>query len=366
MKLTILQEDLAKALSLASRFINQKAQLPILGNVVFKAEKTKLNLLATNLELSLALSIGAKVEEEGEIAIPGRTVFEIISNLPKAQVTLESTKEQLKIKSDTFNGTLSGMNAADFPVITKSLGKNALTLDLKSFLPSLAKVAFSISVDETRPVLNGVLLMYRENKLILVATDGFRLSQKIIPVNQKMGFEKVILPKAVVGEVLRISETDSLLMEIKESESQVVFGFDNVILASRIISGTFPPFENIIPKSSATKVSVAKEDLIRAVKLASPFARDSANMVKFLVGKNSLKVLAESSKSGKEEGEVDAKVEGEEMEITFNFRFVEELLNVIDGEDVQIELTNTTSPGVFRDPKDKDFLHLIMPVRIQS
>lgn len=366
MKLKVLQEDLNKAVAQVNRFVNPRVQLPILGNIVFKASKTKLTLLATNLELSISKEIGADVSEEGEIAVPGKIISEIITNLPKGQVSLESDKEHLKIKAESFSGTVSGMNTTDFPKIVESIGKENITLSVKELSEALGKVSFCSSVDETRPVLNGVLFLFRKKDLYLVATDGFRLSQKIIALPKETDLDRVILPKGAIVELLRSSDFgDEIKFEVKTKENQVVFAVGDTILSSRIISGTFPDFETIIPKNIQTKLFVNKEELMRVMKLSSVFARDNANMTKMEITKDSIKVSAESSKSGKQEGQIEAKVEGDGLEITFNYKFVEDLLNVLSGDEVQIELTNTTSAGLFKDIKDKDFLHLIMPVKIQ-
>ncbi len=367
MKLKVLQEDLNKAVAQVNRFVNPRVQLPILGNIVFKASKTKLTLLATNLELSISKEIGADVSEEGELAIPGKIIAEIITNLPKGQVSLESDKEQLKIKAESFSGTVSGMNTTDFPKIVETTGKENITLSTKELAEALSKVSFCSSVDETRPVLNGVLFLFRKKNLFLVATDGFRLSQKIIVLDKETDLDRVILPKGAISELLRSADLGGeIKLEVKPKENQVVFGVGDTVLSSRIISGDFPNFESIIPKNPQTKLFVNKDELMRVTKLASVFARDNANMTKMEITKDSIKVSAESSKSGKQQGQVEAKVEGDGLEITFNYKFVEELLSVISGGEVAMELTNTTSAGLFKDVKDKDFLHLIMPVKIKQ
>jgi len=366
MKLAVLQEDLAKALLTSSRFVNTRAQLPILGNIILKTEKTSLRLLATNLENSISMSLGAKIESEGEIAVPAKTISEVVSNLARGQIELEAQKEQLRIKTDTFTGVVSGMNTSDFPKLEGTVSKNSVTFEKSEFDKAISKVLFCASVDETRPVLTGVLLLNKGGKLYVVATDGFRLSQKILTLPKGLTFEKIILPRNFISELIHIGESSTFSFEVKEKENQAVFGIDNVVLTSRLISGSYPNFENIIPKAAGTKVRVGKEELLRATKLASVFARESANMVRVNVSKNSLKISAESGKSGSQEGSVEAKVEGEEMEIIFNYRFIEEFLNVVEGEEVEIQLSNTTSPGIFLDPKDPDFLHLIMPVKIQE
>ena len=195
MKLQVLQENLSKALIDASRFASVKAQLPVLGNIMLVAKKTKLLISSTNLEISIATSIGAKVEEDGEITIPAKTITEVISNLPSGPVTLEGEKEQLKIKSQNFSLNTLGMNSSDFPSIPTSLDeKDSLIFSKEEFLSALSGVTFATSQDETRPILTGVLFIFDKSSLVLVATDGFRLSQKKMKLSSQKGKIDTELP----------------------------------------------------------------------------------------------------------------------------------------------------------------------------
>lgn len=368
MKVKVLQENLSKALSQASRFVNPHAQLPILGNILIEAQKTKLSILSTNLEMSLSTSIGAKVEKEGRVGVPARVIVELVANLPKGTVELFGEKEQLKVQGEGFSGTLAGMNTNDFPVIPQGFEKGeVLKLPKEELLDSLTKVLFAVSIDETRPILTGVLFIIGDNTLTLVASDGFRLSQKSIPTKIKSS-AKVVLPKGALTELVKIaSGTDSLSLQIRSTANQVVFGIgkEEAFLSSRIIEGDFPNFEKIIPKVTNTKITVGKEDLLRGVKIASVFAKDQGNIIKLKVEEGSLEISAESASVGNQKTKLDAKVEGPSLDISYNWRFIEELLNIVEGEDVEISLVDTNSPGIFKDPKDPNFLHLIMPVKVQ-
>lgn len=369
MKAKVLQENLSKALSQASRFVNPHAQLPILGNILLEAQKTKLLILSTNLEMSLSTSIGAKVEKEGKVGVPARTIVELISNLPKGTVDLSEEKEQLKIQGEGFTGTLAGMNTNDFPAIPQGFEKGEiLELPKEELLESLSKVLFAVSLDETRPILTGVLFIIGDNTLTLVASDGFRLSQKSIPTKIK-GSAKVVLPKGALGELTKIAAaTTSLSLQIRDTANQVVFGIgkEDAFLSSRIIEGDFPNFEKIIPKVTNTKIVAGKEDLLRAVKIASVFAKDQGNIIRLKAKEGSLEIEAESASVGNQKTKLDARVEGPSIDISYNWRFIEELLNVVEGESVEISLVDSNSPGIFKDPKDPNFLHLIMPVKVQG
>ena len=367
MKLKVLQENLVKAINISSRFTSGHAQLPVLANILLSAERNKLLISATNLEVSINLSVGAKVEKGGNITVPAKVINDIVSNLDIGQVDLETENEILKISTNDFTSSVSGMNSSDFPSVPQKLGSGILKIPREEFVDALSQVLFAVSNDETRPILTGVLLLFNKGKLALVSTDGFRLSQKTLPVKSVQKPNKVILPKTVLSELFRLSSEDkNISFSFKTKDNQIVFGLDNFILSSRILEGEFPDFEKIIPKESKVKVSLDKEDFLRAVKLASVFARDSANIVKVKVEKDRLDILAESQSSGSQKTKVAAKVEGGELEIAFNYRFLEEFLQSVQGNDIQIEFSDSNSPGVFTDPKDASYLHLVMPVKIQN
>lgn len=369
-KLQVVQADLAKALSLASRFVNPRAQLPLLGSILFSAKKNKLVLSATNLEISLSLSIGAKTEVVGEIGIPAKAATDLFSSLGPGNTSLEAIEEQLKISSEGFVGTLSGMNATDFPTVPHALGKGAYALPKDKFVAGLAQAVFAASNDETRPVLTGVLFVFEKGDLYIIATDGFRLSQKKLVLGTKMKDQKLILPKAALSELLRVAGASEqpLLMEAKKVENQVVFGLGSTVLTTRVIEGEFPDYQKIIPKEQAVKVRLDKEDFMRGVKTSSVFARDSANVVKLSILKGNVTMSAQSATSGEQEMELEAKVEGEAspkgLTISYNYRFIEEFLNSVQGTEIEIGLSDANSPGVFRDTGDPDYLHLIMPVKV--
>lgn len=370
MKLQVLQENLEKAVGITTRFASTKAQLPILGNILLSTRKSKIYVSSTNLEISACVQVGAKVETEGEISIPAKVIADLVSNLPKETIDLESEKEQLKISTSGFSSKVLGMDATDFPKVPNSVNeKNAITFSKKELTESLNKVTFSTSTDETRPILTGVLFVLDDGSLSLVATDGFRLSKKTVLLKEHKGDNKtVVIPKGVLSEIGRgVFETDNILFDLEETDKQIIFSLGDTVLTSRLLEGEFPDFEKIIPKGSNVKIILDKEEFLRAVKLASIFARESANVVKIKALKDSIKVFAESGAAGSQETKVDAKIikdGSEDFEIAFNFRFLEDFLHSVEGEEVSMEFTNSTAAGVFRDTGDSNYLHLIMPVKI--
>jgi DNA polymerase-3 subunit beta len=371
MKVQILQEELSKVLINSSRFSANKVQLPVLANILLSAKQNKLSISATNLEISIVTSIGAKVIEEGDITVPARVLTEIISNIKPGQIVLSSEKERIKVEATGFSSKISGMNSSDFPEIPGEVGAKSIKIPSDHLKSALSKILFSVSNDETRPALTGVLTIFG-SKTFFVATDGFRLSQKEIKIETKKdksdNEEKIIIPKAVLGELPRMLTGDGVDFSFSKKDNQVVFGFANTILSSRVIEGEFPDFKKIIPKDTKIKVNLDKEEFLRGVKLSSVFARDSANVVKLAVNNSFIEISAESSQSGSQKTKVDAKVDGlsTKFVIAFNYRFLEDFFGSVEADDVTIEFSEPSAPALFLDPKDSNFLHIIMPVRLQD
>lgn len=363
MKVTLLTREFSKMLLTSSRFVANRANLPILSNVSLKATKAKLEIHSTDLEISFSGKLGAKIIEEGEIAVSAKTFSELASNLGGEQIDLETKGEVITINADGFKSVVNAVNTADYPSVATEVSEGAIHLLASSFVPALNKVLFAISTDEARPTLTGVLFLIRKSEMVLVATDGFRLSQKRFDIETGLPDSKLIIPKRVLSEIPRLSTGSEILFEMNNTDNQVLFGLPNIVMGSRVIEGDFPNFDRIIPKTSRATVNVSKDEFARAVKLASIFARDNANTIKLSIKENELVVSAQSTKSGEEELSIPAKVEGEQMELSFNYRYIEELLQVIAGDSITLKATDATTACLFLDPKDVDFLHLVMPVR---
>ena len=267
MKLKVLQENLEKAVNITSRFASTKSQLPILGNILFSTRKSKIYISSTNLEISASIHIGADVEEEGEISIPSKVMYDLVSNLPKETISIESDKEQLKISTSGFSSTVLGMNSSDFPKIPNIVDEKKSFIFLKKEISeALTKVLFATSTDETRPILTGVLFIIEEGFLSLVATDGFRLSKKRLTIEvSKSDKKSVVIPKGILNELNRgVFDSDQMLFDLEESEKQIIFGLGDIVLTSRLLEGEYPDFEKIIPKESNIKITLDKEEFLRS------------------------------------------------------------------------------------------------------
>jgi len=370
----VLQEDLIKSVNSSIRFIAARPTLPILSNFQLIAKGSTLHIQATNLEMSIADKIGASVEEEGVITIPAKIFHEIVSNLPKGKLKFEVIKEELKIEASDWKGKIPTSPSNDFPKIPDSIDeKKSFTLNKEDLAKNLSKILFSASLDETRPVLAGVLFIFTKSQakdpstLTFVASDGYRLSKKTIKLDKDIQSKNLIIPRPAIAEIIKQStESSAITFEVKEDDNQIVVKIGDAYLSSRLIDGNFPEFEKIIPVRWDTKVNVDKNDLGRGVKLASVFARDSGNIIKMAIAQNNIELKSEGTKVGNQTGKIEAKVDGSPLEISFNYKFIEEFLNVVEGDSVEIKLTDQVSPAIFADPLNPDFLHLIMPVVTQN
>ena len=371
MNAVVLHENLNKALAVASRVVATKAQVAILGNVLLREKDGAMEVVATNLEMGVRLVVPGKIEKGFEITVPARQLAEFVSGVPKGQIEMEVSEGRLSVRSASFKAGLSGISASEFPVVASVSGEETIILKKKEFVEAMEKVVFAAASDEGRPVLTGVMIEAGEKVVVMVATDGYRLSKAVIerekPKNDKKNF-KMLVPARAVGELLRLCSENGTENDVEAwltpEASQVVFGLGGVELVSRLIEGNFPDYQKIIPKGGETSVEIDREELIRAVKLASIFARDSANIVKLSFEGGKAKISASSPQMGVNEGEVEIEKTGGDMEIAFNDRYLLELLNNLTTASVSMRLDGPLSPAGFYE--GEEFLHIITPVRVSG
>lgn len=368
MKATVLQENIRKALSFVGKAVSTKTQLPILSNILLETETGRLKLSSTNLETSVSYWIGATIEEVGAITVPARLLTEIIASFDGDKVEITTDRTTLLLKSGKSEATLAGIDAKEFPPLPVAGEKPDAVLPLAALEKNLAVVTIAASTDEGRPLLTGVKFSTKDKNTVLAATDGYRLSIKQLDQVAGLVSAFVVPAKALVEAVRAAVEEKAQTIEVFFSEgyNQVLFLLPHLQISTRLIDGEYPPYEKIIPASFTTRVVMLKADLVRAVKLATVYARESANVIKALVKKDTLVISANSPQIGENKTTLLVKTEGEEGEIAFNARFLLDLLNVFPNEEIVFEMSGALAPGVFKSSKDPSFLHIIMPVRVQG
>ncbi|MFA5828485.1 MAG: DNA polymerase III subunit beta [Candidatus Shapirobacteria bacterium] len=374
MKISLLQENLNTALGHVSRFVSSKTQLPILGNILLFTDKGRLRLSATNLELGINYWIGAKIDQEGSITVPAKEITEFVSYLPTGKIDLDlNPNNLLTLISSKAESSFATTLSADYPEIPGINPDTSFELDLTVLSQAISQIAYSAAIDDTRPVLTSILCQFTPESLKLVATDGFRLSLKEIkivnPIKLKPGVDNLtfLIPAKSLIEVTRLAKnTKTIRIGLTSDEHQVVFVLDDLEIVSRLIEGDYPDYKRIIPDSYATKISLDREELLQAIKIASVFARESANVVRFSVKNNLLELTANAPQIGQNKASVEAKIEGDPLEIAFNFKFVSDFLTNTKGSGITIELNESLTPGFFHDQSEPHLTHIIMPVRLQD
>lgn len=376
MKISLLQEGLAKGVGVVGRVVATKAQLPVLANILLSTDQGKLKLTATNLETGINLWLGGKIEEEGKISVPARIFSETINALPPGTVSLSTEEERLKIVCGKFKAEINGISAEEFPEVPTLKDQKekieTLVLDRKILEEGVGQVAVAAATDESRPVFTGIKMELEENTLRLAATDGYRLSIKSI--GKLKGIKKkkeMVVPARALSELVRVlgaaeTEAKEIIFAATSEEKQLILSFGEGEVVTRILEGEFPDFDKIVPKTHTTSVSLETEELFQAVKATAVFAKDSANIVKFKITESGLVISANTPQVGGNEVEVEGKVLGENAEVAFNSRYLIDVLNVIGAKELTLQVSGPLNPGVFIPAGETGFLHIIMPVRVQA
>ena len=375
MKLSCLQENLNRGLSIVGRAVATRSTLPITNNVLLATDQSRLKLVATNLEMAITCWIGAKIEEEGAITVPAKLLTEFVSSLPndRIDIALSPKTRTLGLKCARYEARISGVDAKDFPPIPRVEEGIATKVKVEDIQRGINLVVFAAATEESRPVLTGVDAQFNGSQLTLASADGFRLSVYKLPLASAVKDKtEVIIPARTLGEVGRlITDSDEAVdLMVNPAKSQALFRLKNIEVVSQLVQGTFPNYSQLIPQSFKTRMVVSVAEFLRATRTASIFARDGSGIVRIVItpgdkmpGK--VTVSARSEEIGDDVGEIDASVEGEESKIAFNGKYLTEVLSVLTSEQVALETTSPSSPGVIRPVGDENYTHVVMPMFVQ-
>jgi DNA polymerase-3 subunit beta len=376
MKVSCLQENLAKGVSVVSRAVaSHSTTLPVLSNIMLSTDNGRLKLSATNLEIGINRWIGAKVEQDGAITVPARTFADLVNTLYPDRIDMElSVRTQtLHLRCRRSEANIKGIDAQEFPIIPSPEGDGEILIEPETLVKMINQVAFAAATDESRPMLTGVLSKFDQSHLTMAAADGFRLSVRNATLNTPVPEPfQVLIPARALTELARISgdQKDSIEVTITPSRNQILFRLTDTDLVVQLIDLPFPDYEQIIPKRHSTRTIINTGDLIKACRAASIFARESANTAHLHIVPGGeltpghISIAAHSDETGDNVGEIDATIEGDELEIAFNVRYFLDVLSVIDSPQVILETISSHSPGVLKPAGDDDFIHVIMPMQI--
>jgi DNA polymerase III subunit beta len=362
------QENLAKGLGIVGRLVGGRTTLPVLNNILIKTEKGGLNLVSTDLEVGINTWIGAKVDEEGAITVPAKLLVDFVSNNTDKKIDLSLKELSLKLSSEHFKANIKGIDASEFPLIPRVKKQAEIEIDGNVFRHAISKVLIAVALDESRPVLAGVYFNAKDNTLKMVATDSYRLSEQKITLSKKTENEiSLIVPARPLGEILRIMNDSINKIIIFPGENQVEFVVGETTVVSRLIDGAFPDYEQIIPSKTTTQVTVSTQEFTSAIKMAQIFARDNANNIKLdLAAPNKILIVSSSPNIGDNVSEISGEVTGEEIKIAFNAKFILDALGVLESEKIKLDLSGDMAAGQLIGEKDSNFLHLIMPLKVDE
>lgn len=362
MKLVVTQENLSRALSTVGRIASSRTTLPVLNNILLKAENNRLLLAATNLEIAITEHIGAKIQADGAITIPARLLTDYVSNLPKSNVLLELDGNKLHISTDNYKSTINGVSAEEFPALPEIAEATSVTIASEVLKKAVQQTILTVSHDETRPILTGVYAHVSDGQLIFAATDGYRLSEKHLMASEAEF--KVIIPSQALQDAVRVLPEACKEVEFKVDEQQIRLLMDNIEITSRLIEGNFPDYRQLIPQTTEVDFVAARDELSRITKVASLFARESGGSVTIKTdthnGTVSIHSLASQLGENTSEITVNPSADGQ---ITLNSRYLIEALAVCDSSEVRFGFSGKLAPCILRPATKDDYLHIIMPLK---
>ncbi len=368
MKLTISKEQLLQGLQAVQNIVSTRTTLPVLSNVLLRAEGNRLDLTATDLDVSISSAVEATVETPGAVTLPAKKLFGIVRELPSPQIELEvDDKNVCRIVAGASYYKINGLAAEEFPPQPKFAENRRIVLPQDKLKSLLRKTSFAISTDESRFVLNGIFMSLNDHKITLVATDGRRLALAEEEVDVPAGSQgECIVPSKAINELVRLLATQSDV-EIKFTDNQVAFnlsganGFSTLII-SKLIDGNYPNYRQVIPPESKERIPLVREELLQALRRAEIMTSEKSNSVKLSFGKNKLEVTANTPEIGEARESMAVNYKGDDIAIAFNPVYLMDPLKALDNDEVYLELNDELSPGVVK--INGPFLYVLMPMRM--
>ena len=371
MKLSLAPETLGQALSVVSRAVSPRTTLPILNNVLLETSENGLRLTGTNLEIGIVEHVPAEVESEGSITLPAKLLTEFVAQLHEGpmEVELDSSTNTLNVRCGPYSDVkIKGIDAAEFPALPAREAGLKIKLDQAQLLPAIEQTVVAASADEGRPVLTGVMTQLEGTTLTMAATDGHRLAVRTIEVaatEGEAGGEAVIVPARALTELGRVLKGDGQVeMTLAQNRNHVFFSLPGVELMSRLIEGTYPNYSQVIPEQSNTTLTISTRELLDRTRGVAIFARDSANVVRIKTEAGEIKISANTSEVGSGEASVPAEIDGADIQIAFNSRYLLDVLGLVGTDKVTMGFNGPLSPGLIQPSGRDDYRYVIMPVRV--
>lgn len=374
MKLSCTKENLNQGLAITSHVSTKNVNLPILSNVLLKADAGGLKLISTNLEIAITCAVRGKLEQQGEYTVPSKLFYDFVNLLPNDQVDIDLHDDGLSIACASAKTKIKGASAQEFPLVPPVSGTATYKINARAFAAALSQVLFATATNEARPELTGVLLSFTERDVVLAATDSYRLAEARVKLSRESKDKKreVIVPQRTLGELARVFSVFKDDVEAPEnvdvelSDNQIVFRFGSVELISRTIEGAYPDYKQIIPERSNTEIVVDRAELIQGIKSASLFAKTGLFDIHLKVdpANNGLVLSANDATRGENKVEVAGEMTGGANEITMNYRYLIDGLQAMNSKKVVVKVIDAANPCVLLPHEsDQEYQYIVMPIR---
>lgn len=374
MRVTLERSALVKGLTHVHRVVERRNTIPILSNVLLKAENGSLHLRATDLDLEVTETVAAEVAQDGATTVPAHTFYDIVRKLPEgAQVSLASSQDgtSVELEAGRARFTLQALPEGDFPDLTAGQMDNSFTIGAGAFKRLIEKTQFAISTEETRYYLNGIFLHCTDSDddsgkvLRAVATDGHRLARVDIPAPDGAdGMPGIIVPRKAVSEIDRLIGDGDASMNVELSDSKIRFTIGSVVVTSKLIDGTFPDYSRVIPTGHDKIMRVDTKSFAKAVDLVSTVSSERGRAVKLSIGDGRVVLTVNNPDSGTASEEIAAAYDAEAIDIGFNARYLLDIAGQLEAQDARFELSDPGSPTLVRDGDDDSALYVLMPMRV--
>jgi DNA polymerase-3 subunit beta len=364
MKLNVTQENLARALSTVGRVASSKTSLPILGNIFIRTDDNQLFIASTNLEIAISERIGGQIDQPGSFTIPARLMSDFISSLPNDTVKLQLEGNSLSIKSGRYTSKITGTSAEEFPALPDIEPTFTYQLNAQDFKRAIQQTVIVASHDDTRPVLTGAYWHTHEGNLYIAATDGYRLTERLLTKHDG-GDHGAIIPASTLQDVVRVLRDDIETIDILFDDNQVRFLMGTIDITSKLIDGKFPDYRQLIPNQSDITASLQKNDFNRIVKIASLFARESGGGVTLetVQDEQVLRIQSIASQLGENTSDAEAAINND-GKITLNSRYIIEALSCFDAGELDFSFSGKLAPSVIMaHEKNPVYKHVIMPLK---
>lgn len=358
-------ENITNYIPLLNKILPSHSQVPILSNLYLEAKSDGLTLKATDLEIGTEIKIPAKIEEEGAITIPGKEFLEAINSLPKDKIDIEVEKDILNVRCRDTKVVFNTISKDEFPTLYKNIGTKVAEFSREEFLDIFSSLTFSVSVEDSRPQLTGVLIKPTEGGVDFVSTDGYRMSIKKVEGRKTEEKDGLIVSVKLINEVMSLKGDERIVLYLGKAEGQIVFQVGDVLIVGRMIEGAFPDYGRVLPGESATVVDFDKEALLQGVRLVSVFAKDSSNIAMLSVEGSSVVIETKTQGVGEGKAVVDCRKTGPDVKIAFNIRYLMDILKNVSAKSLVLKLNSSMEPALF-EVKEHDFSHVIMPIQVEN